>query len=65
MKEQKIDLKCLGCNCKLPKIQFNIENQKPSYYAAYIGCIMIEWICATCWDNGVRYKYNEESKVSK
>ena len=52
----KTELKCLGCNGQLPKESFDSNTQKPTFFAAYRQCIIIEWICYACWEKGVRYK---------
>jgi len=50
------NLKCTGCNKDIPKENYSIETGKATWYAKYDAEKIIEWICAECWSNGIRYK---------
>ena len=51
-------VKCTGCKCDLPMEQLN-ELNEPTYFAAYKGTKMIEFICSDCWEKAIRYQYNK------
>ena len=57
MLKDKTNLKCLGCNGDFP-LNTDREAYENTYYAAYDGQNIIEWICRDCWLKGIRYKYN-------
>jgi len=58
------DLKCKGegCNKNLPEESYNVETKKATWYGYYNGAEIVEWICAECWKNGVRYSEGRNSK---
>ena len=52
---QETNLKCIGCQCDVPKEDLESATQRATWFGRYRGCDLLEWICRSCWDKGVRY----------
>lgn len=54
--DEDTTLKCNGCNDKLPKEKYCINDKRSKWFGKYRGFKLLEWICINCWDKGIRYK---------
>jgi hypothetical protein len=49
-------LKCKGCKVNLPTHEYDSVHNRILWYGRYYVNELVEWICADCWEKGIRYK---------
>ena len=53
-----------GCGSLPPSEDYDVETHMATWFGRYNGCILIEWICRSCWDKGVRYTGSKNKNES-
>lgn len=52
----KTEIKCRGCQKDIPEMSYNVKTQMATWFGMYKNNILLDWICAECWDKGIRYE---------
>jgi hypothetical protein len=51
---------CCGCGCSMP--EKNLVNGKPTWFGSFKMAELIEFVCSTCYEKGVRTKGQKRAK---